>query len=278
MNANLSADDAGRCRCVITRKCPPSRDPTRETRAEAIGLFERALVLDPRSVEAQSTLAAALAGRAMDGMTDSAAADIARAERLAGQAVAALPRSSRARYAKGQVLRAQAQVLRQQDRYEEAISEYETAIALNRNLVYAIAAIGRCKLLTGPIEEVIPLVERAIRLSPREPYIDNWYQWIGIVHLLQSHNDEAVHWLEKARNANPSHPYGRAGLASAYGLKGAADRAAAELAEARSLSGDDRFSSVARLKAVGSFGVPKIRALYEATYFVGLRRAGMPEE
>jgi len=25
-------------------------------------------------------------------------------------------------------------------------------------------------------------------------------------------------------------------------------------------------------------GVPKIRALYEATYFTGLRKAGMPEE
>jgi len=25
-------------------------------------------------------------------------------------------------------------------------------------------------------------------------------------------------------------------------------------------------------------GVPKIRALYEATYFAGLRKAGMPEE
>jgi len=41
---------------------------------------------------------------------------------------------------------------------------------------------------------------------------------------------------------------------------------------------DDRFSSIARLKAFGYFGVPKIRALYEATYSAGLRKAGMPEE
>ena len=32
------------------------------------------------------------------------------------------------------------------------------------------------------------------------------------------------------------------------------------------------------LKAVGFLGVPKIRALYEATYFAGRRKAGMPEE
>jgi hypothetical protein len=39
-----------------------------------------------------------------------------------------------------------------------------------------------------------------------------------------------------------------------------------------------RYSSIARLQAVGYFGVPKIRALYEATYLAGLRKAGMPEE
>jgi len=99
-----------------------------------------------------------------------------------------------------------------------------------------------------------------------------------MVHLLQSQIDEEIVWLEKARNANPAHPLVRADLASAYGLKGETDRAAAELAKARRLSSDGRFSSIARLRAVQYFGVPKVRALFEATYFAGLRKAGMPEE
>jgi hypothetical protein len=33
-----------------------------------------------------------------------------------------------------------------------------------------------------------------------------------------------------------------------------------------------------RMKAVGYFGVPKIRALFETTYVVGLRKAGVQEE
>ena len=73
----------------------------------------------------------------------------------------------------------------------------------------------------------------------------------------------------------------RAWLAAAYALRGETDRAAAELAEARRLSGDNRYSSLARLRAVGSWGVPavpQIRALFEATYFAGLRLAGMPED
>jgi hypothetical protein len=32
------------------------------------------------------------------------------------------------------------------------------------------------------------------------------------------------------------------------------------------------------LKAVGSLGMPKIRALLENTYLFGLRKAGMPED
>ena len=77
----------------------------------------------------------------------------------------------------------------------------------------------------------------------------------------------------------PQRPAVHAELASAYGLKGESERAAIELAEARRLVADDRYSSIARLKAVvGYWGVPKIRALFEATYFAGLRKAGMPEE
>jgi adenylate cyclase len=245
--------------------------PSPNNFSEMISLFEHALVIDPQSVVAQSYLAGVLAGRVMNGMTDSAAADIERAEGLAGQALAASPRSPQAHMAKGMVLRAQ-------NRFEEAIPEYETAIASNRNWLLAIASLGWCKFLTGSIEEAIPLHEQAIRLSPRDSLIGFWYQRIGVVHLLQSRTDEAILWLEKARSANPALAPAHAQLASAYALKGESERAAAELAEARRLTRDDRFSSIARLQAVGYFGVPKIRALYEATYFAGLRKAGVPEE
>jgi predicted Zn-dependent protease len=59
---------------------------------------------------------------------------------------------------------------------------------------------------------------------------------IGLVHLLQSRNREAIVWFEKAHSANPGLIDVHAFLASAYALKGDVDRAAAELAEARRLS------------------------------------------
>jgi TolB-like protein/Flp pilus assembly protein TadD len=251
------------------------RPRTPDTHREAINLFEHALALDPQSVEARVRLANALVGQVLLGMTDSASAEpgIARAEELVDRALAASPRFALAHVAKGHVLRVQR-------RLEEAIPEYEAALALEPNAVYALINLGWCKLHTGSIEDVTPLVQQAIRLSPRDPRIGACYHLIGIVHLLRSHIDEAIVWLEKARGALPGIPAHRSHLAAAYALRGETERAAAELAEARRLGGGDRFSSIARLKAFsgGWWGVPKSRALFEATYFTGLRKAGMPEE
>ena len=104
------------------------------------------------------------------------------------------------------------------------------------------------------------------------------YALIGIVHLLQSRIDEAIAWLEKSRSAVSAAPVVHSSLAAAYGLNGETDCASAELVEAQRLSIDDRYSSLARVRAVTEWGVPKTRALYEATYLAGLRKAGMPEE
>ena len=102
--------------------------PTRSNHAEKIALCERALALDPDSQKVQSFLAWRLAARVLDQMSDSANSDLARAKILADRALAVSPRTALAHYAKAQVLRAQ-------QRFEEAISEFETVLAFNRNWV-----------------------------------------------------------------------------------------------------------------------------------------------
>jgi TolB-like protein len=199
--------NALRVQLITAEAAPPTKDPDAldyilqgraarlkpdlpESFAEAISLYEHALALDPQSVEAQSRLAAVLVIRVLSGMADPAATDLARAEGLVDQALAASPRYAHAHIVKGHVLRAQ-------KRWEEAIPEYEAALELNHNLEYALTGLGWCKLYTGSIEEVIPLVEQAIRLSPRDPDIGYCYSLIGTAHLLQSHIEEAIVWLEK---------------------------------------------------------------------------------
>ena len=248
-----------------------SKPPSRDNLARAISQFERALTLNPRSTEAQTRLAAELVERVLDGLSDDRAADLKRADALVDQALAAAPSSPYVHYVKGALLRGQ-------NRWEDAVPEYETALALNHNFVGALTGLAWCKLAAGSIEEVIPLVEQAIRLSPSDPGIGFRYYQIGNVHLLQFRTDDAIVWLEKARTTLPSVPNVRGRLASAYALRGEDERAAAELAEARKLNGGDLYSSIAHLKAGGVWGSPKTQALFEATYFAGLRKAGMPEE
>jgi tetratricopeptide (TPR) repeat protein len=247
------------------------KPPSRDNRAEAIRLFEQALSLDPESAVAQSWLAIALTARALDSMAEAPAADIARAEALAEQALAGLPRATTAHFAKAQVLRAQ-------HRYAEAIPEYETVTALNRNWAHAYSHLGWCRFMTGSIEALVPAQERALRLSPRDPQIGLFYSRIGSAHLLRSRADEAIAWYERARNAAPAHPEFRAFLAAACGLNGDIGRATAEFTEARKRVGDDRYASIARIRASLSWGVPEVTTLAEATFYAGLRNAGVPEE
>ena len=207
----------------------------------------------------------------LDAFAASDAADVERAQELVYRALAASPSSPTAHKAKGDVLRAQG-------RYAEAIPEYETVLAINRNAADALDALANCRLMTGSLSNVIPLAEQALRLSPGDPWI---YFRLAHLRLLQSRPDAAIRWLEGARRAVPELPIVHLMLASAYGLKGDIDRAAAELGEARLLHVGDRFSSIAHIKAFpgGYRGAgPDTRALYEATYLVGLRKAGMPEK
>jgi TolB-like protein len=244
---------------------------TRERFVEAIALFDRALIVNPASVEARAMLALGLTDRVLEQATDSAPTDIARAAALIEEVVAMSPRHPRANFVKGQVLRAQ-------HRHELAIPEYQAAIALDRNWVQAIAALGMCKFFTGAIEEVIPAQEHAIRLSPRDPRLPNWFWRIAMIHLLQSRTAAAILWLERARNANPWLAGPRAWLASAFALEGDMQRATAELAEAQRLSGDNRYASITSHKVAQRFDAPSIVALFEDTFFAGLRKAGVPDE
>jgi TolB-like protein/class 3 adenylate cyclase len=236
--------------------------------AEAVRYFEGALDLDPKSVDARAYLAVALIGRVFEQMTDTAETDVERAERLAAQALATSPGHAMAHFARGQVLRVRRH-------YEAAVPEYEAAIASNRNWVVAIAALGICKYFAGAIDETIPAQELAIRLSPRDPRLANWHWRIGMVHLLQSRIDQAIEWIGKAQTINARLPGPHAWLASAYALKGDTARAVAELAEARRLSQDNRYDTIAHYRT--SFGSNKIDDLAQTTVLAGLRLAGVPD-
>jgi len=113
---------------------------SRDSLAEGVSLFEQALSLDPRSVEAQTRLADLLAGRVLNGMTGSAVADLARADELIERALAASPRYALAHVVKGDAMRAH-------NRCEEAILEYESALCIQFQLAGRIKWSGLVQAL-----------------------------------------------------------------------------------------------------------------------------------
>ena len=142
LNTELVAADARRptehpdaLDYILRGRAASHRAATPANYTEAVHLFERALALDPGSVEAQTSLAGALIDRVNSGMTTARTTDIARAKELIGQALARSPDSTGVHLVKGLVLRAEG-------RCDLAIPEYERVIASNRNSAGALFSLG----------------------------------------------------------------------------------------------------------------------------------------
>jgi adenylate cyclase len=153
----------------------------------------------------------------------------------------------------------------------------ETAIGLDRNNTVAFRNLGITLLQMGKPGEAIPFIEKSIRLSPHDTWIAYNYSWLGRCYLFLGHLDQATAFLRKAVAANPRNSWDHLWLAGALGLTGDLDEARAELAEAIKLK--PQVNSAAAWRAVTpTVANSTYAALAEKTVYVGLRRAGFPEE
>ena len=238
-------------------------------RQEAQRAFERALEIDPDSADANIGIASMIITNITEGWSSSVKQDQARAEQLLLEALGRDVNKSTGHWAMG-ILR------RTQDRLTEAKMEFETAIALDRNNTLAIVQLGQTLMRLGQPEAGIRHIEKSIRLDPRYPNVAILEWALGACHLLLGHVDEAVKLLRKARAGNPRLWYPHFYLAGALGLRGDLDEARALLAESLRLNPD--INSLARLHSGRSNTYPDYLALADKTVYLGLRRAGFPEE
>jgi TolB-like protein/class 3 adenylate cyclase/Tfp pilus assembly protein PilF len=245
----------------------PASVPTRQ---EAQRFFERALEVDPRSVDGRIGLARVLVGYLADGWSSDFQKDVARAEQLLLEALERDANRSMAHEAMGMLRRAQ-------NRLSDSQIEIETAIELNRNEARAIFQLGQTMMWLGHPEAAIPHIEKAIRLNPRDPNSANFYRMLGLCHLYLGQVDEAIDLLRKARAGNPRFWFAHLYLAGALGFRGDLDEARVALAEAIKLKPE--VNSLARFGAQYPWITnPPYWALLEKTVNLGLRRAGFPDE
>jgi TolB-like protein/class 3 adenylate cyclase/Tfp pilus assembly protein PilF len=238
-------------------------------RKEALQTFERALEIDPRSTDARIGVALILTANISDIWSSSVERDEARAEELLLEALERDANRSMAHATMGLLRRVE-------NRWAEAKVELERAIVLDRNNTWAIRQLGQTLVFMGQPETAIPHLEKALRLSPREASVPVTYAFLGWVHIFLDHMDEAMDFFRKARAENPRLWYRHLWYAGAMGLRGDTDGARTEIAESLKLKPE--IDSIARTRALPSFGNPQFQALMEKTFYAGLRRAGFPDE
>jgi adenylate cyclase len=239
--------------------------------AEALVLFEQTLKLDPASTDARLGIASVLLNDIMDGYSSAVQQDEARAERLLLEALEADPYQSQTHARLGMLRRFQ-------HRWGEAQSEFEMAIALDRNNTRAIRQLGMLLEFTGQPDAAIPYLEKSLRLNPREANGQPLAN-LGICYLFIGQVEQAISFLRRAPPENPKIWWFHLVLAGGLGVKGDIDEARGEIAESLKLK--PAVSSVAGWRDwLVSIGLdhPQFLAAMDKTVNAGLRRAGFPEE
>jgi len=245
----------------------PASPPVRR---EAQQAFERALELDPESIDGRIGIGTVLVDNLVLSFSNAREQDIARADQVLSEALERSPNRSMAHFAMG-VLR------RVQNRLSDSKIELETAIALDRNNARAFQQLGLTLMWLGQPETAIPHIEKAIRLNPYDPNIVSYYWALGSSNLVSGRIEDAASLLEKARAANPRLFFVHLWLAAPLALRGELDEAKNALAESLKLRPE--ISSLARWRAQYPwYSNAKFVALAEPTLYAGLRRAGFPEE
>jgi adenylate cyclase len=237
-------------------------------------LCEQALRVDPNNVRALIVLANKFQVPVSMSASTDPEADLKRADELVSHALALDPTVAGAHNAK-------AWILREQERFEEAITEWERTLALDPADVSAIFGLAWDYLLLGQYEQGVELFDKAIRLSPHDPllqYMENGKSW-GYLWLKQY--DHAIDWARRAIAVGTNEPYPHASLAAALALTGHEAEARDALQRFLALPSSARLRTIAAWKAyqaryINARTDPRVLEGYERQN-EGLRKAGMPE-
>jgi adenylate cyclase len=236
---------------------------------EAAAACQRALDADPNNVIALSMSSLGYSMPVLLGRSIDPRADLKRADELATRAIAADANNPFSHVAKGTVHRVER-------RFEDAIAEFERALALDPNLAEAYGGLGHIEFAIGQYQKAIEFFDQAIRLSPQDWQLAFWFGGKGGAYFGLEQYVEAIEWARRAIATNPNFDPPLIILAAALALSGHDAEARDAQQRCAVLS---RFKNVAVLKALAPppSADPRARATF-GRMIEGMRRAGMPEQ
>jgi adenylate cyclase len=213
---------------LIWRAAQQTPNERLERLHEARSLFDQALRIDPNDPDA-------LAGSAYtyfidflygsDAPTDYEAKVLGQANR----AIALAPDNVRAYFVK-------ALYLSNSRRPSEALGVADAGLTINPNFVLLLAPRAGAETSLGRFDQGKADAERAMRLSPRDPYIGIFQDLTGNAELGLGHFDAAIDEYRRAIDSGFRIYFVYTGLSAAYAQAGKMDEAKTALAEARRLN------------------------------------------
>jgi class 3 adenylate cyclase/TolB-like protein/Tfp pilus assembly protein PilF len=199
--------------------------------------------------------------------------DLDRADGLVSRALSWDPN-----YAPAHLVKAFA--LQSQFRLDEAIAEDRRAFGLDPSLVDAYWHAGFVMRRLGEFQTSLEYIDKAIRLSPRDPFRASWYADKAGTHLALKQYDQAIEWARHAIEITPNEDVPYLYLIVALALTGQESEAHEALQRYLSNPGAGRTMATwnsRRAQYVDERTDPRYVDYWDRL-MEGLRKAGLPEE
>jgi tetratricopeptide (TPR) repeat protein len=149
-----------------------------------------------------------------------------------------------------------------------AMAVLTRAVEINPNLAFAHGQLGVAHAFGGRAEEAVPCIDHALRLSPREAFLGDYYFFYAAAHFQGARYDLGLRYGREAHRLRPGHVYPLLVAVACAGHLGEMDAAAGLLKDLRAIAPDITLASV---EATSPFVLPEDRARLGE----GLVRAGL---
>jgi DNA-binding winged helix-turn-helix (wHTH) protein/tetratricopeptide (TPR) repeat protein len=231
---------------------------------EAVRALEQwAVELDPHNATALARLTFAILTGVLNHWSGDVVADLHAADLALQDAVRIAPESMMVRGAQCHILRAMRQ-------FEAAIGVCTELAQSFPDYPFAHKEIGYNRMMLGQFDEALAEFREADRIAPDSRMRWSWNQGIGLIYLMQGHDEKAIDHLSRAALEAPNAGHPAAYLASAYALVGREQEARDALDHYLKLWPNTSANNFGPMVGTAAFN-SKMERVME-----GLRLAGLP--
>ena len=238
------------------------QQPTKDGLIAIRALFEQALKIDPNDADALGDDATTYLNEYSFGWTNPDTDYEAKILGQADRAIALTPHNPW-NYSTKSVY------LTNTGRAKEGLRVADAAIAINPNYASEYAYRSIAETVLGQFEQAKSDIQQAMRLSPRDPRMGPWHDYMAWAEAGLGHYDAAIEEANEAIDAGYKVFYPYLDLAAAHAIKGEIDEAKTALTEARRLNPKLSVKWMVESKSYPNYWQP---------WYDALRKVGLPEE